>query len=174
MSGCVVCKCGRSLSVFWKRQKNPYPICLRSVVLEVWLVRALFIACKLCWDYNLRAFCTVFKLYSVCLLRMQTGRFPEDKSQSWRFGQLCRGHEMCIGLTGGPQYIYTLMLLINQSSSTYIHMCKERPWLHYRPGGGVNKIGWSNSPEITQYNNGTLALLQDGMGPTEELYNLLT
>ena len=58
-------------------------------VLEVWLVRALFIACKLCWDYNLRAFCTVLKLYSVCLLRMQTGRFPEDKSQSWRFGQLC-------------------------------------------------------------------------------------
>ena len=109
MSGCVVCKRGRSLSVFWKRQKNPYPICLRCAVLEVWLVRALFIACKLCWDYNLRAFCTVFKLYSVCLLRMQTGRFPEDKSQSWRFGQLCRGHEMCIGLTGGPQYIYTLM-----------------------------------------------------------------
>ena len=125
MSGCVVCKCCRSLSIFWKRQKNPYPICLRSVVLEVWLVRALFIACKLCWDYNLRAFCTVFKLYSVCLPRMQTGRFPEDKSQSWRFGQLCRGHEMCIGLTGGPQYIYTLMpilLLINQSSSTYIFL----------------------------------------------------
>ena len=69
---------------------------------------------------------------------------------------------------------WCLLLLINQSSSTYITMCKERPWLHYRPGGGVNKIGWSNSPEITQYNNGTLALLQDGMGPTEELYNLLT
>ena len=99
-------------------------------VLEVWLVRALFIACKLCWDYNLRAFCTVFKLYSVCLPRMQTGRFPEDKSQSWRFGQLCRGHEMCIGLTGGPQYIYTLRCRCAVNQSILFHLiplCKERP-----------------------------------------------
>ena len=65
------------------------------------------------------------------------------------------------------------VLLINLSSSTYSPTCKDRPWLHYRPGGGVNKIGWSNSPEITQYNNGTLALLQDGMCPTEELCNIL-
>ena len=182
-----VCNCGRSLSVFRKDRKTHIRYvcgvrCWWAVpVLEVWLVRALFIACKLCWDYNLRAFCTVLKLYSVCLPRMQTGRFPEDKSQSCRFGQLCRGlwaRTRDVHWTHWQTSIYFYadadVLLINQSSSTYIPTCKDRPWLHYRPGGGVNKIGRSNSPEITQYNNGTLALLQDGLGLAEELYNLLT
>ena len=98
------------------------------------VVRALFIACKLCWDYNLRAFCTVLKLYSVCLPRMQTGRFPEDKSQSCRFGQLCRGlwaRTRDVHWTHWQTSIYFYadadVLLINLSSSTYIPTCKDRP-----------------------------------------------
>ena len=102
---------------FQERQKNPYPICLRCAVLVggpsvVSVVGACSFHCmQIMLGLQLAGFLhsveTVFSLFAENA-NWQISGGQEPELEIW---PVVPGHEMCIGLTGGPQYTSTLMLM---------------------------------------------------------------